>query len=284
MNIDRIKKKLSYTAVAELKYSEGLIESYNGNSIAGGSLRGKKVVVTGGGSGIGLAIARRYLSEGCSVTITGRNEAKLINAIASLSRIAKGNIDYVIMDQLNACQIKDVFSSIDLGMIDIWVNCAGVLTQYDAQRRFREIDEGSYFSVTNTNFKSVALICDILAEAWTKTNKEGQIINISSICGIFPTYGHTVYGISKKSVISLTKQMSRKYENISFSCIALGSVATAFVNKKIPDNISTNRSNILTRHISMPEEIAALVCFISTPVGKLIKNIPLRACAGEEFV
>lgn len=283
--IDRIKKRLSYTEVAELKYTEGLREAYNGTSISGGSLVGKNVVVTGGGSGIGLAIARRYLSEKCRVTITGRNEAKLVSAIASLNDAGYREVDYVVMDQLEACQVKGVISSMNSEMIDIWVNCAGVFTNQDQKRSFRGINEDTYISVINTNFKSVALICNFLAEAWVKNNKEGQIINISSICGVFPAYGHTVYGISKKSVIALTRQLSRKYEenNINFSCIAPGSVATALAHKKISDNIST-QSNILTRHISLPEEIAALVVFLSTPVGKLIRNIPLRACAGEEFV
>lgn len=274
MNIfKKIRKKLTYTEVSPLLYTTGLQEAYSGKSVAGGSLRGKHVVVTGGSGGIGLAIAKRYLDEGCDVTITGRSKEKLKSSLERLETAMQGKAGYVVMDQLNPTSINDALGNIlEKEEIDIWVNCAGVFTDSDKTRRFRSVDKQTYTNVMNTNLKSVKLICESLAEHWLSTQKKGQIINIDSICGLYPSYGQTPYGLSKIQVASLTRQLSVQYKGkVFFTCVSPGSVATAMGNKKTGDNISS-KSTMLTRHIAMPEEIAAVVAFLSCPTGRMVNN------------
>ncbi len=271
--IKKIRKRLTYTEVSPLFYTKGLQDAYSGTSVAGGYLKGKHVVVTGGTGGIGFAIAKRYLSEGCNVTIVGRNREKLESSLRQLESTAKGRVDYAIMDLSNPFIYKNVLRDM-LGKyaIDIWVNCAGIFTDVDKSKRFRGVDKYTYSNVMDSNLKCVKLICDLLSEYWLSKQKRGQIINISSICGLFTSYGQTPYGISKAQLATLTQQLAIKHKGkIIFTCVSPGSVATAMGDKKIGDNISSKRT-MLTKHIAMPEETAAVVAFLSSPAGTMVNN------------
>lgn len=285
----KIRNKLTYTEVSPLFYTIDLKEAYSGRSVAGGYLKGKNVVVTGGTGGIGFAIAKRYFDEGCNVTITGRNKERLESSLKQLDPNEIGKVDYVIMDQLNPSSINKVLKNLfDKKDIDIWVNCAGIYTDTDKPRRFRSVGKQTYTNVIDTNFKSVKIICELLAEHWISVQKKGQVINIASICGLFSSFGQTPYGISKTQIISLTQQFSLQYKGkVTFTCVSPGSVATSMGNKKMGDNIS-NKGTILTRHIALPEEIAAIVAFLSSPAGIKINNFTschqpttIKASAGE---
>lgn len=274
MNIfKKIRKKLTYTEITPLYYTKGLQDAYSGVSVAGGCLKGKHVVVTGGTGGIGFAIAKRYLDEGCNVTIIGRSKEKLESSLKRLKTVNYlGKADYTIMDQMNPTSINDALRDLLKKGIDIWVNCAGIFTDGDKSRRFRSVDKQAYIDVMDTNLKSVKLICELLAEHWLSIQKKGQIINIASICGLYPSYGQTSYGLSKIQVASLTRQLSLQYKGkVIFTCVSPGSVATAMGNKKIGDNISS-KGTMLTKHIAMPEEIAAVVAFLSCPAGRMVDN------------
>lgn len=287
MNIIRmLKSRLTYREVAPLAYSEGLRAAYSGLSISGGSLKGKNVVVTGASSGIGLAISRRYLQEGCKVIITGRNEEKLRKAAFSLKGHWEG-VAYHVMDNLDAGQLAEAVPAILKDRdVDIWVNCAGIFTKSDSSRRFREVDNGTYQKVLDTNFKSTYIICETVANYFENLHRKGLIINIASICGLFPSYGYTPYGISKSAVIAMTRELAEKHKGtVDFQCVSPGSVATVMSNKKIGDDIS-NPGTMVTHHTAMPEEVASLVVFLSSDAGRLCDNLRNRGgivCSASEI-
>lgn len=284
MNIlKKIKNKISCVTCSPLLYDEHLKSAYSGTSIVGGTLKNKNVVVTGGASGIGLAIAQRFLLEGCNVTITGRNEGKMASAVSMLRRDEAQSLQYVILDNLDEDSLKKRVSALVSDChIDIWVNCAGVFTDVDRAKRFRSVPEDVFRNVVDTNLKSTYLISSLVAETMLSSSLYGQIINIASICGMSPCYGITPYGISKAGVIALTQKLKEKYrDKVVFNCVAPGSVATAMGHKKINDNISALGTKA-TRHIALPEEIASVVAFVSGPVGKYIKNT-IVASASEKF-
>ena len=91
----RIDKRLR-----PLLYTELLKDSYSTGSVVGGSLKNKTILITGASSGIGLAMARRFLVEGCHVIISGRTESKLLSAISYLKQKECYNVTYSLMDQL----------------------------------------------------------------------------------------------------------------------------------------------------------------------------------------
>lgn len=279
----KMKSKFSTTVCTPLSYNINLKKAYSGTSVVGGTLKGKTVLVTGGASGIGLAIAQRYLLEGCNVIISGRNEAKLQAAVSELKKNETQSLLYEIVDNLDAKSLeKNIPGIIERHSVEIWVNCAGVFTDVDRAKRFRSVPSDVFENVFNTNLKSTYLISCLVAESMVKSSIKGQIINIASICGLSSCYGITPYGLSKTGVIALTRELKEKYRNkVVFNCVAPGSVATSMGHKKINDNIAALGTKA-TRHIAMPEEIAGVVAFISGPIGKYLKDTVV-ASAAEKF-
>lgn len=284
--IGKIRNKLSCTVTTPLYYTEDLQKSYNTSSVAGGSLKGKYAVVTGATSGIGLAIAKRFVVEGCYVIITGRNPQKLAMAKDEIKRQYDVGVETVEMDNLNIADIESkvsfLFSS---HCVDIWVNNAGIFKKKDQQKVFRDYPEQDFHDMLNTNFKSTYLLNQLVADKMIENGTQGNILNIASICGITPSFGYTPYGMSKVSTIILTEMMQEKYgDKIFFHAISPGSICTRMNNNKMGDNISRNNNGIDTRHTTMPEEVASLAALMCSDLGKYMKGENLQACASERFL
>lgn len=126
--LSKIKSLFTYVDIKPLIYDEHLRQAYSSTSVTGGTIKGKNVVVTGATSGIGYATAQRFLSEGCNVILTGRNENKLKEAVGSLTYDNSSQVSYIVMDQLNPSSVKNgVEQAFTISSIDLWVNCAGIL-------------------------------------------------------------------------------------------------------------------------------------------------------------
>lgn len=279
--LSKIKSKFSYNISHPLVYDEGLRKAYSTSSVCGGLLKGKNVVVTGATSGIGFSIAQRFLDEGCNVIITGRNSKKLNEAVSLLRVADKSDLKSVIIDQLD---IESVLNSINQifenSNIDIWINCAGVFKDFDRKRVFRGVDRDSYFEVVNTNLKSNIVMIDNVANAMITKGINGKIINIASICGFTNHFGYTPYGISKNGLIEFTRQKSQQFnDNVSIIAVAPGSVATRMGSTGYGKNIAGGNS--FTKHTAIPEEIAAVVAFLSGPIGNKLSGQTILASAGE---
>lgn len=145
---------------------------------------------------------------------------------------------------------------------------------------FRGIDADTYFEVVNTNLKSTVLTSKCVAEKMTTDGINGIIINVASICGYSNHFGHTPYGISKTGVIEYTKLLAEDYKGkVSIVGIAPGSVATRMGDKGFGKNLSGGNS--VTKHTAMPEEIASVICFLSSSTGRLLNGQTVIASAME---
>lgn len=278
--VKKIKSLLTYNEVRPLIYNDQLQKAYSSTSVTGGTLKGKTAVVTGATSGIGYATAQRLLNEGCNVIITGRNVEKLKKSVSSLQHNGSTRVDYIVIDQLDSQSvISGVSDAFSKAGIDIWVNCAGILKKTDRDRKFRGIGADTYFEVVNTNLKSTVLASKCVAERMTAKGN-GIIINVSSICGYSNHFGHTPYGISKTGVIEYTKLLAEDYRGkVCIVGIAPGSVATKMGEKKFGQNLSGGNS--VTKHTAIPEEIASVICFLSSSTGRLLNGQTVIASAME---
>lgn len=282
MNIIRkIKSLLTYQVIRPVIYDYGLLQAYSSRSVCGGTLKGKTAVVTGATSGIGYATAQRLLKEGCHVIITGRNEVKLKKAINSLTKDETTTIGYIVMDSLVSNSVKKgIEEAFKKAQIDLWVNCAGIFKKTDRNRQFRGIDADTFFEVVNTNLKSTILATRYVANKMLANGKMGQIINIASICGLTNHFGYTPYGISKTGTIEYTKLLAEEFQGkVLIEGVAPGSVATRMGSTGFGKNISGN--NGVTKHTAMPEEIASVICFLASPVGKHLNGKTVIASAME---
>lgn len=228
----------------------------------GGVLKDKRIVITGGSSGIGLAMARKFISEGADVVITGRNKSKLDVASKELNSPHLKALEWDVTDiesipqKLNRCVEL-------LGGIDCFVNNAAFLEH-------KQTDVAFYDKTLDTNTKAVYFICKEVCRFFTEMNHEngGKIINISSINGQMSST-HPYY-ISKYGLNGLTKGFAKEYasKNIIVNAIAPGYCASSINYQDVEENAYSSKNPL--HRIIMPEDIAELACFLLSDASNAI--------------
>lgn len=220
----------------------------------GNILQGKRILITGGGSGIGLSMAKKFLDVGATVLITGRNEEKLKKTV---KETCSSKLHYVVWDLSDFSNMdKSLNNAISqLGGCDILVNNAAFLQNGD-------FNEAFYNQSMDTNCKAVYFLCQKITHYFL-TNNSGEvskILNISSInakqSSIHP------YFVSKSALDAITRGFAKEYasNNIIVNGIAPGYCASSINYRDVSKNacypIAANR------RITIPEEIAELATFL----------------------
>ena len=209
------------------------------------SLRDKVALVTGGGSGIGKAIAKALLAEGCKVIINGRNEEKLNQAKSELG----DNVESIVCDVTDEEQVENTFNGIisNYGKFDILINNAGMA----AKAKAHELKYETWKKVINVNLNG-AFLCAREAMKIMIKQKSGRIINIGSISGQMSRPENAAYTASKFGLEGLTRALAldgREY-GIAVSILHPGNVGT---------DIWKGREEIAEREGLVPlEDIAKL--------------------------
>ena len=229
----------------------------------------KRILITGGASGIGYSIAQQCIKEGGSVCITGRNEDRLQTAYQSIGN--NSHLKYIVWDiskpSLNESNINKV---VDLmgGDIDILVNNAGV----QPYEFFPNVTESEWNRVYDTNSKGTFFLSQSIAEHWAKCKADHfrKIINISSQGGfVGATYP---YRMSKWDIAGLTAGLAKALikNGIIVNGIAPGVVKTAMQSKFIKqgDNVFCSQ-NPMERY-AFPEEITELAVWLMSDLSNFI--------------
>lgn len=228
-------------------------------------LSDKIVLVTGGGSGFGYAIASRFILLGAKVIITGRNEEKLKKAVSS---IGGDNIQYLIWDICDVSIAKQKLQEANsiFGQINVAVNNAGVWTP----KKWNDIDECEWDKVLNTNLKGLFFICQAEGESMsTNCSSISKIINITSIEGVRGGFGP--YYASKWGANGITRGMAKLLikNNVVVNAIAPGMGITE-INPNLPkDGNLSLPSNLNGRFVTV-EEIAETACFLASDAANSI--------------
>jgi NADP-dependent 3-hydroxy acid dehydrogenase YdfG len=230
-------------------------------------LTGKCVLVTGGGSGIGLAVARLFLDAGATVAITGRDADRLKRAAAKLNggdRLLTHAADVTVVEQVETL-VQDVTSK--LGRIDILVNNAG--TNIKA-RAFRELTPDSWHHLLGANLHG-AFYCTYAVLPQMRERKDGLIINVNSISGKRSNpLGGVGYNAAKFALRGLAMGLAaeERGNGIRVTSIYPGEVDTPILEHR-PNPISDeHRQTIL-----LPDDVAQAVLFVA--------KLPARAAVPE---
>ena len=243
-------------------------------------LEEKRAIVTGGGSGIGLAIAKSYVEEGAKVLITGRNEEKLKAACEELS----ADCTYMIWDvrEFDTCRerIEEAAKTLG-GPIDILVNNAGVLTPNDFEWRYLDLTPDEWDYVMDTNCKAVFFMCQNMAKHMLKNEVKGHIVNITSEMGFRPAC--VTYGISKWGAVGLTKGLGMMLapRGIVVNGIAPGATTTEMMGWKEGDSVY--RKSHANKRFAYPEEIAKLAVFLGSTYGDNIIGESILSDGGSSL-
>lgn len=240
-------------------------------------LEGKVAIITGGASGIGLAIAKDYLDEGAKVVIADINEN--VKEVAS----ELGDIDKIIGTYTDVTKEEDIellFKKTinNFGHVDIVVANAGISSNQYCHNE--SLDEWN--KVISTNLTSVFLTNKYAINEMLRQNTKGSIINISSILGIVGSPNAYSYCASKGAIINMTKSSAICYakNNIRVNCIAPGYIDTPML-KDATDEVKMliAKAHPLGR-LGTPLEIAKLATFLASDDSSFITGEVIVADGG----
>lgn len=235
----------------------------------GNLLQGKKILITGGSTGIGFSIAQKCILEGAKVVITGRDEQKLKSASEEISnnslKILKWDISNIkeIDEKLNECK------SLLGGDIDILINNAGIVNGIT----YPNVTEEIWDKVYSTNSKGLFFLTQSLCSQWEKRNNNDlkKVINISSQGGfvgaLYP------YRMTKWDLVGLTQGLGIKLaeKGIIVNGIAPGITATPGIGMDVNQNdYNTYCSQNPLKRVALPEEIAELAIFMMSDASNFI--------------
>ena len=222
---------------------------------------GRVAVVTGGGRGIGRAVAVRLAKEGANVAISYRSNdtaaeevAEKLRAAGALCEIFKGD---VASPKDVAALFKDVGEA--LGQVEILVNNAG-LTRDNLMMRMKESE---FDEVLRTNLKGTYL-CTRAALRPMIRARWGRIVNVSSVVGLVGNAGQANYAASKAGIIGFTKSVAREVaqRGITANVVAPGYVETELtrrLSEQVKDQI---RGQVPAGRFAAAEEVAEVVAFL----------------------
>lgn len=283
-----IRERLTYIEYEPLYYNKEVRKSYEGLSVSGSTLKGKKVFITGATGGLGEALVRRFLLEGSKVIISGRNEEKLEKLLKKMNEEGYGDVEKCVLDVASSPEIIfNILNRYKKHGIDILINNAGIYTELDAKRVFRGITDSHYDKVINTNYRGAVNITNAVLKVVDDFEKNGTVIMICSLCALSNNFKYTPYGISKAAMMNCAKKLKSVHPHLNVHSILPGSIGTSMNNIEEGGNISGKtfkRTGVLNR-CSIPEEVAALTAFLSSDIGKTInKNEMGIICAAGEVL
>ena len=229
------------------------------------SLKGKIAIVTGGNSGIGMAIVLEFAKQGASIVIDYVSHPE---ATEALEKQVAALGDQVIGVEADVSKVADLQKLINaavekFGRVDVMVNNAGVETRTSVLNT----TEQQYEKVLAINLKSAFFGTQLAAQQMIKQGGGGRIINITSVHEDWPMPGNTAYCLSKGGMRMLTRTAGVELapHNILVVGVGPGAVAT-------PINLSTMKDPALMkklddaiplRRMAKPEEIASVVAFLA---------------------
>lgn len=234
----------------------------------------KCAIVTGATKGIGLAIANQLVEDGYSVigTYVSSYDEK------TLDQISQGKFRLVRVNGANfeECDafIKDILKD---GPIDVLVNNAGIVDDNLLMR----MSEDSFDEVIASNLKSVFNLCKAVNRSMMR-QKNGVIINISSVIGLVGNVGQSNYAASKAGVIGFSKSLAKELasRNIRVNCIAPGYIETPMTDALNDETANAIRQEIALNRFGKPQDIANAVSFLASEKANYITGQTINVCGG----
>ena len=217
----------------------------------------KVILITGASRGIGNNIAKNLAKENIVIANYNNSEAEAKKLKKELEE-KNINIDIIKADVCNRNQVKEMIKqTIDkYGHIDVLINNAGI-SQY---KLFTDITDSDWAEIMNTNLNSNFIVTQEVVKNMIH-NKEGLIVNISSIWGITGAAMEVAYSTSKAGIIGLTKSLAKELgpSNIRVNAIAPGIINTSMNSKFSEEEINNIQEEIPLEKIGEPEEITKCI-------------------------
>jgi NAD(P)-dependent dehydrogenase (short-subunit alcohol dehydrogenase family) len=254
-------------------------------------LKGKIALITGGGTGIGTAIAKRFVAEGAKICITGRRQEMLDKVAQTLP---PGSVATCSGDVTNAADVERMVAKAVAfeGRLDVVVNNAGI----DPGGTVTDLDPELWRKVIEINLTGPFLVMKTSIPHLIKGGG-GSIINISSLGGLRCLPGMPAYCTSKAGLIMLTKQAALDYGRFKVRCNAVcpGATRTAMLEEALSPLTQTLRtdvdgvfkcisSNVPLHRVAAPDEGSGSCVFLASDDSSFMTGSVLLLDGGASVV
>ena len=246
-------------------------------------------LITGGGTGIGLAIAQAFLKEGAQVAIASRQSAHL-QAGAAAARAIGQDLMTVPLDVTDATAVREAVASIAhrYGRFDILVNNAGV----SGRTPITDEDNSRWLAIIATNLTG-SYFCSKHALRVMKDGEQGRIINMSSVLGRFGVPGYAAYCTAKHGILGFTKALALEVAPRGITVNAIcptwvdtpmarqGIEETAGVIGVTPEEFRRQAiQGIPIGRMVEASEVATLAVYLASPAAAGITGQAVNICGG----
>lgn len=246
---------------------------------------GKRILVTGGTRGIGLAVVEAFLRAGAQVAINGRTEQSVKTAMAYMNvngenRLfpAPGDISSVAGCRTAVNDAIDIF-----GGLDVLINSAGIAKDLPIE----DSDEALWNETLNTNLKGTFFCCKAALDALRASN--GNIVNVASDAGLMGNLNSSIYCASKGGVVNLTRAMALELApEVRVNCVCPGYVDTDMVRRdwieKDDDPVELEQklfNYAPMGRIATPGEIASSILYLASYEARFATGTALQIDGGS---
>lgn len=257
----KIKHIISFLLHGETKPTYASISYLQPNQ----QLANKKIIITGGGRGLGFAMAKKFIAEGAKVLIAGRNEETLIKSATEIS------CDYLPLDVQNVESFKTFIDEADkiLGGVNCLINNAGISLH---ENGFLNVTPELFDSQFDTNLKGAFFLTQCFINKCKENNIDytKNILFVSSETSI--TVDERPYGLTKAAMNSLVQGLAHRYVNQGYriNAIAPGVTVSDMVGVKADGDLTCNYN--LTKRYYLPEEVAEVASFLLSDASNCLNG------------
>lgn len=226
-------------------------------------LKGRKIIITGGGKGLGAAMATKFVSEGATVLISGRNENTLKETANKIG------CKYLVLDIQDTAKLDNFITEANkiLGGVDSLVNNAGISLH---EPTFFDVTPETFDAQIATNLRGGFFLTQSFTKLLLREKRKGNILFISSETG--ETVDIRPYGFSKAAINSLAQGLACLFvdKNIRVNAVAPGVTASDMTGFKPEGNLFYKWN--ATKRIYLPEEVAETACFLLSDISGCISG------------
>lgn len=221
-------------------------------------LTGKLALITGGSSGIGLALARELAQQGMRIAILARRQEVLDTAKVEIENLSQSEVFTISADVSNWEQVSSALATFqdEVGVPDLLINSAGVARP----GQFEELDVEVFHWTLDINLLGPIHVCKAVVPGMLERGS-GHIVNVSSVAGFIGTYGYTAYGASKFGLrgFSDTLRAELRSRGINVTTVFPPDTDTPQLAAEMPYKPAVTKVLAETASLQPPEKVAAAI-------------------------